>query len=242
VSQAGWDDRAAEMQRRAAPGTDYRDAAQARGLGLDARGAQLGALDMYRDAAMGAAPSAAQATLQRGADAAAAQARSLAASARGTGVQRAAAGLAGISAASRATQDAAAGAAALRAQEIAAARAGLAGLASTMRQGDLALQGQDAGQAQFLTDAALRQRAMNDALTGQAWGLGSRASEADQHGRMRYQEGSAANDLATQRLNLGIATGNAAADERNMNAILGGALGGAQAGLGFYRPPTGGVR
>lgn len=201
VGQPEWDARAAQAQTRGGPFTDYQQASQARGLGLAARGAQGDALGMYRDAANGVGPSVAQAQLQRGSDAAAAQAQSLAASARGSGVQRGAATLAGIQAASGATQNAAADAAALRAQEIQQARAGYAGLAGQMRSGDAALQGQDAQQAQFQTEAALRQRGLNDAQTSAAWQMGAHASDQDQEGRIRYQTGQAGNALNANKAN-----------------------------------------
>lgn len=160
------------------------DAAQGRGpnfdaqasayddLALGARQSQGDALNMYRNAALGLGPSAAQAQYQQGLDASGRQAMAMANSARGGPMARAAAMRQGIAASTGMNQMGAAQAAQLRAQEQQAAMQGYAGLGSSMRAGDAAM-------AQGYMNAGMQQRNANDAMTqfyeGKGWDTSANA-------------------------------------------------------------------
>lgn len=160
------------------------DAAQGRGpnydamggsyndLGLQARNSQQDALGMYRNAAMGLGPSAAQSQFQQGLDASGRQAMSMAAGARGGPMARAAAMRMGMQQSAGMNQMGAAQAAQLRAQEQQAAMQGYAGLGSQIRTGDMNAQ-------QGYTSAGLQQRGANDAMTqfyeGRGWDTSANA-------------------------------------------------------------------
>jgi hypothetical protein len=118
---------------------------------------------MYRDAANGAGPSVAQANYSQALNQQQAVQASAANSARGGGLARSAAMQTALGNSAAMGQQSAAGMAALRAQEIATARGGYAGVATNMRGQDVAQQGQDAGQAQYLSSLALNNRNANDA-------------------------------------------------------------------------------
>jgi Chaperone of endosialidase len=179
--QAGRDVmRAQHMQRdmlaRGAQRVDYSQAGlaaqlaqQARGQGIEARGSQQDALTMYRAAAMGQGPSAAQAQFAQALDQSRAQQASMAASARGSGLARAAAQTQAMQNASGIGQSAANASAALRAQEQQQGMAGFAGLGTTIRSGDMQnrgldqqSQGQFAQQSQFQSQMNEAQQARND--------------------------------------------------------------------------------
>jgi hypothetical protein len=221
VGQDIYRQQGAAADARQAPLADYSRADYARGLGLDARAQQAGAVDLYRAAALGQGPSAAQAALRRGADESAAQAMALAAGARGSGAQRAAAQMQGIQAASQATQRIAADAAALRAQEQQAAMAGYLSGAAGMRSGDTALQGQDAAMAQWQAQQELASRQQNDARAMAYEGLGARAAEADQAGRAHAEDAR----IGVSRTNAGIEQTNAQQKNENWQKLGAGLLG-----------------
>jgi hypothetical protein len=161
------------------------------------RGEQQNAIGLMRGAAEGTAPSAAQATLQRGLDAANQGASSLAASAQGGGGNLALAGRAAMQQQGVNAMDASQQASILRANEMAQARQAY---------------GQQATQAQGLDlDASMRQaqlsaeqRRLNDARrlafeTGRQ-GIFSQ----NQQGNIRHQEGSASNRIGIERTNRGM--------------------------------------
>lgn len=188
VANSAARDQAYEAQKqgyagRATPGTNFADA-------LASRGAQNDALALQRGAANGTAPSAAQAQFAQALGASQQQQASIAASARGGGLQRGAANRMAAQNAAATTQNAAAGAASLRAQEMSDARAAYGGLASNIR-------GQDASQAQFLTQADLQSRALNDqmvnAYEGQRTGLATQNFQGElarqQAKETAYQQG-----------------------------------------------------
>lgn len=148
---------------RAAPTTNYADANTSRDLASGARTSQADAIGMYRNAALGNAPSVAQANFAQALDASRAQNASMAASARGSGLARAAAQSQAMDRNAAMGQGSAGALAALRAQEIESARAGYAGVSSNMRGQDIGQQGVDVGKSQFVTNVALQGRAQNDA-------------------------------------------------------------------------------
>jgi hypothetical protein len=217
---------AGAIDARQAPLADYSQAEQARELSLLARGDQSDALQMYRAAAAGTGPSAAQAQLRAGIDASTAAAMASARSVQGSGAQRAAAAANALDLASAANQGAAAQAAQLRAQEMQAAMAGYGSLATNVRAGDMGLAGQDAARAQFQADQRLRSRQANDARAMGYEELGARASERSQAGSTAYQQQRAANELEAQRINAGITTGNAKAENDAWNSLATGMMAG----------------
>ncbi len=149
----------------------FKGAAQggANAYGAD-RGAQGQALGLYRDAATGGAPSAAEVQMQAGSDQAIANQISLGAAGRtgniGAQMQGAQQAGAGISAATNQQ------AAQLRAQEMEQARAGLAGLSTNM-----------AGQSlqREATGLGLQAQASGQQLASETqWGLGQRQLDIEQ--------------------------------------------------------------
>lgn len=175
-SMASREQLAQQMQGRAAIQADYSgtqgDFANAAG----ARQAQVNALNLYGNAAVGNGPSAAQAQLQQGLDASNRQQMSMAASARGGGMARAAAmrgammnaGDMGLQASQQAAQ--------LRAKEMQDAMAGYAGVAGNIRGQDYGAAGMRADMANNQANFGLQSRAQNDQASqfyqGQAMGVG----------------------------------------------------------------------
>jgi hypothetical protein len=189
------------------PQVDLTNYNQTRGQAQAARGAELEALGLSRDAAMGNAPSAAQATLQRGVDAANQGAASMAASARGGGGNLALAGL--QAGQQQATNAAAAGqeASILRANEMAQARQAFSDAAIRQRANELQAQGLDEKTAmdQAANEQATKTR---NAATGVAYeGLKSGVYGSQQSGKQAFQTGQAANDI-------NVATGNRTAQDK----------------------------
>jgi hypothetical protein len=144
----------AAIQQRAPTLADYAQANRA-------RGSQTDALGMYRNAALGQGPSAAQAQLQQGLDRGLASNLALANSARGGALALAQGRLAATGQNANMVVGNAAQAAQLRAQEQQQGLAGYAGLAGQLR-------GQDVNAAQFNAEMALRSRGLND-TTGLAY-------------------------------------------------------------------------
>lgn len=147
---------------RAAPLANYAQADAARQNALAARGDQAGAVALYRNAAMGNGPSAAQSQFQQGLDASLRAQQSIAAGARGGAMARSAARSEAAANAGDMSARASSLAAQLRAQEMQAAMQGYAGSAAQLRGTDLAAQGQEAQQAQFQAGQQLQSRALND--------------------------------------------------------------------------------
>lgn len=167
------------LRDRAAPQADYTNADQARGFGLQDRGDQQNAVSLYRDAAMGNGPSAAQSQFQQGLDASLRAQQSIANSARGGAMARSAARSEGAANAGDMSARATSMAAALRAQEMQSAMQGYAGASGQLRGSDLMAQGQDAQQAQFQAGMQLQSRGQNDqaGLGYEQLGQGARSME-----------------------------------------------------------------
>jgi hypothetical protein len=147
-----------------APQMDLTQVNQTRSQAQEGRGNELQALGLARDAAMGNAPSAAQATLQKGVDAANQGAASMAASARGGGGNLA---LAGLQAGQQQAQNiAGAGqnAAILRADEMAKAREAFMSGSVQQRANELQAQGLD--QKSAMDQATLESQSRDRALRG----------------------------------------------------------------------------
>lgn len=215
-------------QNRTGVGVDYGQTNADRGLAMGSRGMTSDAAEMYRQAALGQGPSAAQAQLRAGIDANMAAAMAQGASARGTGVQRGAAQLASIGAASGANQQAAAQAAMLRAQEQQAGMAGFAQAAQAQRIADLQQMGMSAQQAQYQAQLEDAQRARNDQMQMGYEGLGQQSALANYQGGMAYQTGQAQLQAQANAINSGVAQQNAQRDMQYFQGAVGGAMGGAQ--------------
>lgn len=198
MSQDSYRGEAASADLRGYLPQDKTDINRSRADAMASRGAQGDAMGLYGQAARGLGPSAAQAQLRAGADAAGRQALSLGASARGTGVQQGAANLAAIQAASGGTQQAAAGAAALRAQEMQSAMAGYGGLAGQMRQADQGMLAGDYQNAQFAQDYYLKNRGINDERAMNMYALGQAQSQYADNLRAQYEMQDAQNSLFAQ--------------------------------------------
>lgn len=167
------------------------------------RGEQGSALGLYRDAAMGRGPSAAQAQFQHGLDQSLAAGQSIANSARGGALGLAQARLAAAQQGGAMLAGATSQAAALRAHEMQAAMSGYGGLASQMR-------GQDLNAAQFQADLGLRNRGMNDQTQLAYEQMGQGVAGADLQARMAHNAAlSGANQQSQQ---------NAANAAANLNA------------------------
>ena len=132
------------------------------GNAAGSRGEQAQGLGLMRDAAYGRTPSLAQIQMRQGLDQGMAQNRMLAASARGGGVNAAAASRLALMGNAQMAQQTAAGAAALRAREMEAARASYFGGAGQMRGQDLGQLGQGAGMYNQQTQANLAGQGMMD--------------------------------------------------------------------------------
>lgn len=224
-------------QARQGPQVNYGAADQSRGLGLAARGGQGEAGDLYRAAALGQGPSAAQAQLRMGLDQATASQYALANSARGgalglAGAQQQAQSQAALMAGQAAQQ-----AAVLRAQEQQAGMAGYAGVMGQQRGQDLQAQGLDAQQAQYQAGLEMQQRGLNS--TDQRF-FEQQAMEIQ---RMRMQGAMARQDFqAAQHRNTDAARAELdAANSANAAATVKAATGAVSGGLeGYMRTRLGG--
>jgi len=141
------------------------------------RGYQGEALGLYRDAAMGKGPSAAQAQFQGSLDQSLRAGQATANSARGGALGLAQARLAAAREGGEMLSDATSKAAALRAQEMQAAMGGYAGLGTQMR-------GQDEGRSVFNADLSLRDRTANDSARIAYEGLGQGVAGMQQTGAL----------------------------------------------------------
>jgi len=187
IKEGAFQGMAQDAQGRGANFADYGQADQSRDLGMQARGSLVDALSLQRNAAMGLGPSAAQSQLQMGTDAAARQAMAQAASARG-GMARAGAQRMGAMQAGDATQNAAAGAASLRAQEMNQAMGQYGQFSDALRGRDLQAQGMDAAQSQFQAQQAQGARNANDQMSLGLQGMGQKASLAQQMADLQKQQ------------------------------------------------------
>lgn len=191
-------------------------------LGNETRGANLDALGMMREAAMGTRPSVAQLQMKEGMDDAIRSQQALSASARGPQALGMAqyqqgANTAGIQQATNAQTGQ------LRAQEMAQA------LGQYGQQG-LATRSLDEARAAQQAELLARQRQLNDqyqlGLIGQSAGM----SQAELNARMQGQGINATSYNQAQALNAGISQANAENEWKYFNATLGGAQGGMQGG------------
>lgn len=145
------------------------------------RGYQGEALGLYRDAAMGKGPSAAQAQFQGSLDQSLRAGQATANSARGGALGLAQARLAAAREGGEMLSDATSKAAALRAQEMQAAMGGYAGLGTQMR-------GQDEGRSMYNADLALRDRTTNDQARIAYEGLGQGVAGMQQTGSLTREQ------------------------------------------------------
>ncbi|MBK6806735.1 MAG: hypothetical protein IPG84_18755 [Betaproteobacteria bacterium] len=220
-----YDSLGAEAQTRRGAQADY---GLARGQIREGIGDQGDALTMLRNAANGAAPSAAMQQLQIGQDAAARSQEGLRAAARGaSGVALADYNAAGNIAAGQ--QAANAQASMVRAQEMAEARGAFMGGANAARGQNIQAAGIEGGWSQFDTEQQMRQREMNDrrdaAMRAAAEGVAqsqSNLNQAQQNALQRAYEEQQAREAAAR-------AGNNAATERTVGMIVGGASGAANA-------------
>lgn len=220
-----YDSLGAEAQTRRGAQADY---GLARGQIREGIGDQGDALTMLRNAANGAAPSAAMQQLQIGQDAAARSQEGLRATARGaSGVALADYNAAGNIAAGQ--QAANAQASLVRAQEMAEARGAFMGGANAARGQSIQAAGIEGGWSQFDTEQQMRQREMNDrrdaAMRAAAEGVAqsqSNLNQAQQNALQRAYEEQQAREAAAR-------SGNNAATERTVGMIVGGASGAANA-------------
>lgn len=188
-------------QNRAGVRADYDIAQQYGMMGLQSRGDQRDALGLYREAALGRGPSAAQAQYQQAIDQQRAQAASMGASARGTGPQRAALQAMAMQQAGLAGQQSAAGSAALRAQEMQAAMQGYGGMAGQIRGQDLQGMQQQAQMSQYQAQLEDSQRARNDQRQMGYEQLAMNAENARREAQMRLQENQANLNMAVNAAN-----------------------------------------
>lgn len=150
------------MQNRTGPTTDYSQANGDYAQSQQARGNQDWVGNKYRDAIEGRGPSVAEKQMNAGRDAAMRDAMQMASGARGGALARSAAqrGAAYQQGSISAQTNQAAGM--MRAQEQIAAREGYANITAQQRAQDMQSRQQSAQQSQFLTEAELKQRALND--------------------------------------------------------------------------------
>lgn len=222
----------AQWGHQAAPATDYSGSERYQGLGDQARGDQQSAMGSMRDAmglargaAMGNAPSQAAIMMKQGNDQAIANQMSMAAGARGPAAMAMAQQNAMGNASNMSTQNMN-NTGALRAQEMAQARAAYGGMASGygqmatgMRGQDLQYMGQNANQAQYLSDLEMRQRGLG--LQGQlGWEGMARGVAQDQMGAQMGLQGFDQKQWQTQ----------SAMDEASRRAAEDTAMKGIQAG------------
>lgn len=166
---------------------DYSQADLARALGMQARGEQSTAVGLYRDAATGRGPSAAQNQFQSGLDASIRAQQSSAASARGGGVAMAAAQRAAMQNAGQIQAQGASEAAQLRAREMQAAMAGYAQASSQQRGQDVGLQDQEAKQASAQATLRLQSRGQNDQVGLAYEGMGQSVTGQEMSGNLAFE-------------------------------------------------------
>jgi len=254
--------RAGYIQQRQAPTTNYAgadfhgaqaDSSRTTAQGLTNQAAQaatqqrqLAALNNFAN--QGPGPSAAQAQLQAGSDAAQQSAMSMARSGRGAGDSASA--LRDASFQNANTQgNVAASAAQLRAQEDAAYKqrqlealnsamggstairgsdAAAAQLAQGTRAQDLAAQQQAAGQSQFRTQAQMQQTGLNDAAAGNLYNTGLGYRQLGQQGELQYAQlgqnalnSQADYELQQQQMAIDAAKANQSADLEKDSGVVG---------------------
>lgn len=205
-----WKAKEDAAQNRAAPKTDFAMANADYQRSLEARGMQMDAAGQYKNVLAGNYNSLAQQQLKEGQQRAVQAGQNLAASARGGGGAQIMAAQAAQRQAALGSQQTNADASMLRAKEEENARQGLAAMAGQIRQGDFASRQGSQGQAQFLTEAELKQRQMNDQMSGQYLGAQSAGYGQQMQGGIAAQQIQAGRDLAalhenqeTQRANVG---------------------------------------
>lgn len=180
----GYSDMGQTAQQREAFLANYTDSVQDRNRALQARGEQMGALGLQRDAAMGLAPSVAQQQMQAGLDQAMRGQESARASARGAaGIAMADYAAAGNIAAQQQQVNQQMGI--LRANEMAQARDAYQQGATGMRGQDYSAAQQAAGMSQFQAQQQSSNRAQNDAFSQGMFGLaeGVRGQQLGAQGR-----------------------------------------------------------
>ncbi len=231
-AQDYWDKQAAGVQGRQAFQGDFQNANAMR----QQQQAQIGqgqqTRQMFYDAAMGNAPSLAQAQLQQGVDRGIAGQLAVANSARGSAAQRAGA----MRGAQLQGQDMMAGlgaqSGALRAQEIATARQGLIGADQGLSQSLAGMRGQDVSQAGMNLQANMANRAQNDTYAQALQGYGMNASGATTEGRRGAAAAQNQYDFETQKGNANLEKDKAAGDMQAGSQAGGAAAGAIAAGLG----------
>jgi len=220
------------IARRQALSANYGQADQARQMQMDAmgQGGMGGTRALMQQAALGQTPSVAEAQMQSGIDRGIQAQMAMANAARGGAGARAAA----MRQAQLQGADMQAGvagqAAALRAQEMAGARGQLLGADQAIQQGLAGLRTSDQGQATTAMQAALQNRAMDDAAKAQLYGMGNQAAMTEMQARQAYAGTQAQHDLTVQMANANIEAGHQAQQtELNKQLVQGGA--GAAAGM-----------
>lgn len=227
-----WNQQAANVQGRNAFQGDFRNAEAMR----QQQQAQIGqgqqTRQMFYDAAMGNAPSLAQAQLQQGVDRGIAGQLAVANSARGSAAQRAGA----MRGAQLQGQDMMAGlgaqSGALRAQEIATARQGLIGADQGLSNSLAGMRGADVGQAGMNLQAQMANRAQNDQYAQALAGYGMNASGAVTEGRRGAANAQNTFDFNTQVGNANLEKDKAAGEQQLGGQVAGGAGSAIAAGLG----------
>jgi hypothetical protein len=206
-----------------APQINYGQANQFLGMGQYARNQQTEALRLQQQAAMGNAPSVAQAQMQQGLGQALNQGQALAAGARGAGAMgiaqaNAAQGAAGLQA------QTVGNAAALRAQEMAQARGDYMAGASGIRAQDYGAAGMTGGWAQNQAALQEQQNALNQQGQLAYEGMGQRVGE-DQLNAGLQHEGMGLGQWQTQ-----VGLDKAATDREQQ--VIGGGVGALSMGIG----------
>ncbi len=202
---------AAEQDRYATMG---REGMGRQGVTMDpaqmaqARDAQMGALNLQRDAAMGMTPSVAAIQQNQGLQQARAAQQSMAASARGGALAQASANRQAMNNAANIQAGGVQQAAMLRAQEMENARAGYMG-------GSNALRGSDFQQAQYGAHLADAQRGRNDAYSMGMEGMRRGVFQDQNRNAMGQQAFRAGEHGRVEGLNSGIQAANAANDKAN---------------------------
>jgi hypothetical protein len=171
---------------------------------MQSRGSQLDALGMYRSAALGQGPSAAQAQFQQGLDRSMQGNMAMANSARGGSLALAQGRLSAMTNNSGMLASSAAQAAQLRAQEQQAGMAGYAGLGSSIRT-------QDTGEAMGNANLALGSRNANDA---RAMGYEQLANQTNAQ-QLAAQQGRIQGLLGANGITVGAQTANANLQAQN---------------------------
>lgn len=224
-SMASREKLAADAAARGPIQADFGQADQDFARALQARGDQAHGVDLYRNAAEGKGPSAAQAQFQSNLDAALRNTASTAAGARGGSMARGAAMRQALQQQGDMTLQAGAQSAQLRATEMQNAMAGYTGASGQLRAGDVGAAGQHAGMATNQAQLGLQSRGQNDQASqfyqGQAMDAGKAATDLSV---ARERDRRAANQSAAQ-LNLGIYENDKAGIAKVGNAIMGGVTG-----------------